>query len=217
VIRICLADRGSSIATVYYLLGRASGEDSLPATVSPGPLSDWQTLFSALAECAATLTGLVFVAVSINLERVINTPGLRGRVSESILQFLQVFFICGAEVVPEQTIGTAAIEILALALLFWSAQAYSTIRYLKMRLDHPKLWLIVRLVQTQVATIPFFVAGILLLAGSAAGFLFLALGIFLSFASGVLGARVLLIEVARRREYDETRIEFDFETARRIF
>ena len=53
------------------------------------PLSEWQTLFSVQAESAATLTGLVFVAVSINLSRILSSPGLAGRAAESIAQFLQ--------------------------------------------------------------------------------------------------------------------------------
>jgi hypothetical protein len=43
------------------------------------PLADWQTLFAVQAGAAATLTGLVFVAASINLPRIIETPGLPGR------------------------------------------------------------------------------------------------------------------------------------------
>lgn len=42
-------------------------------------LADWQTLFAVQAGAAATLTGLGFVAVSINLPRIIETPGPPGR------------------------------------------------------------------------------------------------------------------------------------------
>jgi modulator of FtsH protease len=58
------------------------------------PLSEWQTLLAVQAGAAATLTGLVFVAVSINLASILETPGLPSRAAESIVQFLQVFFIC---------------------------------------------------------------------------------------------------------------------------
>jgi hypothetical protein len=162
-------------------------------------LIDWQTLFSVLAECAATLTGLVFVAVSINLERIINFPGLPGRALESILHCLQVFFVCAAALIPGQAVTAVAIKILVVVSLSWVTQASTTFWYIRRRSGHPKLWLIVRIAQTQFATIPFFVAGFLLLAGSSAGFPWLVLGFFLSFVSGVLGAWVLLIEVARNQ------------------
>ena len=66
-------------------------------------LEDWQNILSVQAECAATLTGLVFVAVSINLAKIIAYPGLPSRAVESILQFLQVFFICTVALVPGQS------------------------------------------------------------------------------------------------------------------
>ena len=60
------------------------------------PLSEWHTLLSVQAGAAATLTGLVFVAVSINLARIVETPGLIGRAAESIAHFLQgVFCVYG--------------------------------------------------------------------------------------------------------------------------
>jgi hypothetical protein len=42
-------------------------------------ISDWQTYLAVQAGAAATLTGLVFVAVSINLARILSIPGLPGR------------------------------------------------------------------------------------------------------------------------------------------
>lgn len=54
-------------------------------------LSEWQTFFAVQAEAAATITGLVFVAVSINLSKIIEVPGLSGRAAESIQHLLQIF------------------------------------------------------------------------------------------------------------------------------
>ena len=38
-------------------------------------INQWQPYLSVAAEAAATLTGLVFVAVSINLTRIVETLG----------------------------------------------------------------------------------------------------------------------------------------------
>jgi len=43
------------------------------------------------AEAAATLTGLIFVAMSINAEKVMSFPGLPALVGEAVLQFLKSF------------------------------------------------------------------------------------------------------------------------------
>ena len=61
--------------------------DSMPL------LSEWQTFFAVQAGAAATLTGLVFVAVSLNLSKIMTIAGLPGRAGESMIQLLQVFFV----------------------------------------------------------------------------------------------------------------------------
>jgi len=161
------------------------------------PLSDWQTLLSVQAESAATLTGLVFVAVSINLKTVLTTPGLPGRAAESLAQFLQVFFVSTIALIPGQTAGALAIEIIAIALLCWALQFASLINYAWSKSGHPKWWLIVRIAQTHLASIPFFVAAICLLFGSPAGLYWLVPGFLLSFLAGVMNAWILLIEINR--------------------
>jgi hypothetical protein len=79
--------------------------------------SDWQTLLSLQAGAAATLTGLVFVAASINLTKIVATPLLTVRVVESLVQFLQVFFVCSVMIVPHQSSFVLAIEILAVIFI----------------------------------------------------------------------------------------------------
>ncbi len=161
------------------------------------PIPEWQTFFAVQAGAAATLTGLVFVAVSINLNKIIAIPGLVGRAGESLVQFLQVFFLCTAALIPRQPAMAVAVEILAIALLSWIIQTAAHIRYAKARAGHPLTWLVVRIVQTQLAGVPFFVAGIYLLLGLPAGLYWLVPGFVFSFVAGVGNAWVLLIEILR--------------------
>jgi hypothetical protein len=161
------------------------------------PLSDWQTLLSVQAESAATLTGLVFVAVSINLQRVLSSPGLPGRAAESLAQFLQVFFVSTIALIPGQTAAALATEIVAVALLCWALQCGSQINYARSKSGHPKWWLVTRIAQTHLGSIPLFVAAIYLLAGSPAGLYWLVPGFLLSFLAGVMNAWILLIEINR--------------------
>ncbi len=133
-------------------------------------LSDWQTLLAVQAGAAATLTGLVFVAVSINLSRIIAFPGLASRAAESVGQFLQVFFICTAALIPRQPIAVLGIEILSIALFSWAMQLIALIQHSTSgRNFHPHLWLVIRIAQTQLPSIPLFVAGVYLLLGLPTG------------------------------------------------
>lgn len=161
------------------------------------PSSEWQALFSLQASAAATLTGLVFVAVSINLARIIAYPGLPSRAAESILQFLQVFFICTAALIPRQPLATLAAEILTVSIFSWIVQVVVQIRYARSGSGHPKLWLVIRATQTQLACLPFFVASFYLLRYSEAGLYWLIPGFVFSFIAGVANAWVLLVEVVR--------------------
>ena len=161
------------------------------------PSPEWQNLLCAQAEAAATLTGLVFVAVSINLTRIVETPGLPERAAESILHFLQVFFVCTVAMVPRQPMRALAVEIFAIAILSWGIQSAGQVRYARSRAGHPLHWLMSRVVQTQLANIPFIVGAVYLSFGSQIGFFWLVPGFLFSFAAGVANAWVLLVEVVR--------------------
>ena len=113
--------------------------------------------------------------------RILETPGLSGRAAESILHFLQVFFVCTAVLIPRQSMATLGIEILAVALLSWAIQVATQIRYAKARTGHPLVWLITRIVQTQLASTPFIVAALFLLSGWPVGVYWLVPGLVLSF------------------------------------
>jgi hypothetical protein len=160
-------------------------------------IADWSNYLSVVAESAATLTGLVFVAVSINLSRVLTIPGLTGRAAESMMQLFGVVVISTTALIPQQTHVALGAEILALGFALWVVQTVLQIRYLTSKTGHPRQWAITRMVQTQFANIPFCISGILLLLGSPAGLYWLAPGFLFSLFGGVLSAWVLLVEILR--------------------
>jgi hypothetical protein len=161
-------------------------------------IAEWSTLLTVEAETAATLTGLVFVGVSINLDRTMVYPGLPGRAVESILQFLEVFLISIVALIPGQSERALAIELLGVGLFFWIVQVAGQVRFLRLRAGLPWWWFVLRAVLSQVATIPFLVAGITLLLGMPGALYWLMPGFVFSFAAGIVGAWVLLVEVRRR-------------------
>lgn len=56
-------------------------------------LAAWQSHLSINATLAATLLGLMFVAASINVKRIVAAPALPGPVVEALVQFTRVLFI----------------------------------------------------------------------------------------------------------------------------
>jgi hypothetical protein len=160
-------------------------------------IAAWSNYLSAMAEVAATLTGLVFVAVSINLARILTIPGLTGRAAESILHLLGVIVLSTTALIPQQRPRTLGTEVLLLGSALWLTQTVLQLRYLRSETGHPRQWAITRIVQTQFATAPFLISGVLLIRLSPAGLYWLAPGFVFSLLAGVANAWVLLVEILR--------------------
>ncbi len=150
-----------------------------------------------MAGAAATLTGLVFVAVSINLRRVLSVPGLTGRAAESMTQMFGVVVISSMALIPRQPAIALGAEILAVGFALWLYQTVIQIRYIRTKTGHPRYWIVTRIIQTQLANVPLCVAGVLLLAGWPAGLYWLVPGFIFSLIAGVASAWVLLVEILR--------------------
>ena len=161
------------------------------------PIADWSNYLAVQASVSATLTGLVFVAVSINLSRVLAIAGLPGRAAESLLHFLGALLLSMTALIPSQTAVMLGTEVIALASVLWLLQTMIQIRYIRMRTGNPRSWLLIRIVQTQAVTLPFIAAGVLLAQGSQSGIYWLVPGFLLSLISGVIEAWVLLVEILR--------------------
>jgi hypothetical protein len=159
--------------------------------------AEWQALLEVQAGAAATLTGLVFVAASINLNRIVAVPSLPGRVAESLYQFLQVFFIATAVLIPRQPPATLAAEIVVLAGVSWVLQVAAQVRYARSRSGHPRRWLLIRMLHTQFASIPFFAGAAALFRGNPFGIYWVVAGFVFSFIAGIVNSWVLLIEIVR--------------------
>jgi hypothetical protein len=77
----------------------------------------WGTFFAAEVGAAAALTGLLFVAVSIKLARILSFPKLPARAGETLAVLLLVVVTSSLALVP-QAASALGIEVAAVALLF---------------------------------------------------------------------------------------------------
>jgi hypothetical protein len=165
--------------------------------LSLGSSAEWNTFLAVQAGAAATLTGLVFVAFSINQSKIMEYPGLPGRAMESLLQFLEVFLVSTVALVPKQSAGTLAVELLVIGTIVWAAEVVEQIRYLRLRTGHPRWWFAHRAILSEFAALPFIVAGIMLLLGAPDALYWLVPGFVFSFLAGIISAWVLLVEILR--------------------
>ena len=65
--------------------------------------AEWQSLFVAEVGASAALTGLLFVAISLNLARILQGAGLSGRAGEAMVLLLAVLVVSTLALVPGQS------------------------------------------------------------------------------------------------------------------
>lgn len=155
----------------------------------------WDNFFVAEVGAAAALTGLLFVAVSINLTRVLEFPQLPTRAAETLISLVSVLVVSTFALVPEQSMRTDGIEIAATGAVVWAIQTFALIRTHRADREYGPLW--GRVITNQLPPLPYLVAGALVAAGHPRGMYWIVPGILLSFASGIFGAWVLLVEIQR--------------------
>jgi modulator of FtsH protease len=158
-------------------------------------MQGWSNFFAGELGAAAALTGLLFVAVSINLARILQFPHLPTRAAETLLALLSVLVVCTFALIPGQTAGAYGIEISASGLLFWALSTRALIRSRKFDRQYVRFTL--RFLLNQLPALPFVVAGALLIFGRSSGVYWIVPGILFSFAAGIFGAWVLLVEIQR--------------------
>ncbi len=158
----------------------------------------WTNYFIAHLGAAATLVGLVFVSVSINLSRIMAIAGLPGRAAESLLQFFGVLLISSLALGPRQPAISFGIELIGVGILLWSAQTKIQSHYLRIKdASHPQRWLVDRVLFTQLSTWPFCIAGVELLLNARGAIYWIVPGFLFSLMAGVISAWVLLVEILR--------------------
>jgi modulator of FtsH protease len=158
--------------------------------------SEWTDLFVATAGASAALAGLVFVAVSINIQRILEFPGLPERALETILLLMVVLLVSIVGLIPGQGHVALGVELLVVSLavggaIFRLPTVRSDVK------DEPRVWLLSRWVVRVSAMAPLVIAGVSLLAESGGGLYWLVAGIAFAVTGAVANAWVLLVEILR--------------------
>jgi hypothetical protein len=128
-------------------------------------LDAWQPFFIAQLGAGATLLGLLFVGLSLNLAKVIASPALPTRALIALIVLLLVLVIASLLVIPGQGLLALGFEVLVIAGFGWIVMTVMDVhvyRYAQLQ-SAPRY--VSNMVLLQVATIPFVLGDLWLVMG----------------------------------------------------
>jgi modulator of FtsH protease len=172
-------------------LGVAFGPETMPATFHAAV---WHEYFMTVGGGAAALTGLVFVAMTLHLDEIINNPVHRHRARTILAGLTAVFIRCGLVLMGGQTDQAVAVEIIAV-LVVVEAILYRSIKQAARDADNEVL---LRALGSFACLVLEQVGAVILFLGASWGLYVVALGMMSSFIFMVTGAWLLLVGVGLR-------------------
>lgn len=153
----------------------------------------WEAFFGAASAATSALAGLVFVAVSINLDHIIQTRGLHLAGFEAIVLFLVPLALCLSVLAPAQSVTIYVAE----ALVAGAGLAALATRTVRLLVESHVLRrvLVIRIGSTALTVAPL-VAAVLTAGTPATSLAWLAAAVIVSILNGCLIAWSLLVLIA---------------------
>jgi general stress protein CsbA len=160
-------------------------------------INEWHDFFMATAGSAAALTGLIFVGVSINIQKILSVSKLPDRALLSLILLLTILILSSLMLVPQQSFWLIGIEVAVFTTGVYIVVTKMDISIYKKTDAIYKRPYFISLVFNQLATLPYLVAGATILICGEHGIYWLVPGIILSFIKAIIDAWVLLVEINR--------------------
>ena len=155
----------------------------------------WHDFFIGTIGAAAALTGLLFVAISINLEQILKYPQLPGRAAATLGMLVSTLVVSGFALAPGQSIRALGIEVACVAAVAAVQAVWVSLG--KNTPGEPASWRIEHLATLLLPSIALIVGGVSLVVRAGGGFYWVMAAILFAFVSAAINAWVLLVEIKR--------------------
>jgi hypothetical protein len=159
--------------------------------------AQWAGLFSAETSAAAALTGLLFVAVSINLAQIVSSSVLIARAAKALSTLVGVLLAAILCLAPGQPSSVLGWELALVATVVWITITISERGSSRRNPFMRRPQKVFHFILTQCSALPLVIGGISLSLGRGGGLYWLLAGMIISFIAALLDAWVLLIEINR--------------------
>lgn len=162
-----------------------------------GSATTWDTFFAAEVGASAALAGLIFVGLSINLQRILSLPTVANRAAQSIMLLVGVLGVASVLLIPAQTGAAQAVEVLAVALPLWAGLDLIELRNWARIPTTFHRALGYHTIELQVPCALFVGGAVFVGLGNAGGLFWFPAAMIVCFLVAVLEAWVLLVEINR--------------------
>jgi hypothetical protein len=163
-------------------------------------MEQWSGFFQTAASVTATLTGFLIVGISVNAKEIVAMPRLPGRAAEAIIPLVGSLVI---QVIPMQRPAIFGVEVLVMGVLGWLLCLLTQIvsvrraKAIGETRGMGSLIFLFHLLLNHLQSLPFIIAGALMILNTAAGLYWVAVGVMLALIISAGNAWVLLIEILR--------------------
>jgi hypothetical protein len=158
--------------------------------------AQWSDLFVATAGASAALAGLVFVAVSINLDRILALTGLPERALETVLLLVAALLISVIGLIPGQGHVALGVELLLVSIAIGIFIARLPTSH-GAAAEETRDRILGRWVIRVAGVLPLIVGGFSVLAEAGGGLYWIVAGIVFAIVGAIANAWVLLVEILR--------------------
>ena len=162
----------------------------------------WIAFLTAEVSAAGALTGLLFVAVSINLAKILSFPKLPARAAETLAILLLVVVGSSLGLAP-QPVWLIGVELICCTVGLMAVTLVIQLRHGPDRSTDPLWWFLARIAIVQVPSSLFLVAGISMGLGAGGGLYWIIPGTLIAFIAAVYNAWILLVEIVRQHPETE--------------
>jgi hypothetical protein len=159
--------------------------------------TSWADFSVAVVGASAALTGLLFVAVSINIESILATDALAGRALSTMLLFVVPLVVGVLVLVPEQPSTALGLELVVTGTAAGGGLLRVNRPANRGVLEPLWSWVLIRFAPSIAVTVLLVVAGTSLLARAGGGLYWMAPAMVAAFLGGLGTVWVLLVEIRR--------------------
>jgi len=165
--------------------------------VSGYATAPWSDFAVAVVGAAAALTGLLFVAVSLNIDRILALATLAGRSGSTLILFAVPLTVGVLVLIPDQPATALGLELVATGLAAGGALLSISARVGRGPEEPRVSWLLLRLGTSITVAAFLLVAGVTVIVGSGGGLYWVAPAVLEAFVAGLMTAWILLVEIRR--------------------